>query len=95
MTSPKFLRFYVAYGPFVSEWEEMPCEVFRTEQEARAVALEFVSRWNAGGYNEESQTYWAREHIGRNLRFTSFYIAELCDEELLRRLEANKSSVQR
>lgn len=76
---PKLLRFEFWPGspePFLSEWPEMPREVFRSRWAAKAAAQEFVERWSAGGYLAPTDAWWAREDIGETHRLTKFVIVE-------------------
>jgi hypothetical protein len=61
-------------APYASEWPEMPRERFTSEPEARAAALNFSRSWSAGGYNEEDDTYWAREDVDDLHRLTKFTV---------------------
>lgn len=74
---PRLLKFVTFPGPFVSDWPELPRDVFRSLESAHEAALEFVARFEQGGYRAPDDSYWARERIGPDtFRFTRFVIAD-------------------
>lgn len=72
-------RGHERHNPFLSQFPDMPSEVFATSAEARAAAHAFVAKYankggdSAGGYNPEMDLFWIREEVGHDQwRFTQF-----------------------
>jgi hypothetical protein len=65
------------YDPMVSEWPELPKEVFRSAADARFSAIMFANSWEDGGYSKPDDCYWARDSVGEDrFRLTKFVVAE-------------------
>lgn len=65
------------YDPMVSEWPELPREVFRGRADARFAAIVFANSWDIGGYSITDDCYWARDTVGENrFRLIKFVVAE-------------------
>lgn len=73
---PRLLKFVTMPGPFVSEWPELPKEVFRSWHEAHDAAIAFIKRFDMGEYKAPEDCYWAREMLPGGFRFTQFVIAD-------------------
>jgi hypothetical protein len=58
-----------------TEWALLPTKTFWSIEEAKAVAAQFVSLWADGGFDEESQLWWARDRkADGSHRYTQFEI---------------------
>ena len=65
------------HNPLSSRWEELPKTRFPTTEAAEEAARQFIASFtealSGGGYNDECDLWWVRQHLGKAPQTESLY----------------------